>query len=462
MADDERPNFAVRRGTLLRRVRRAPDSFRRLFDLALFGLLVLSFVPTRAEAGGERAAPRLSRANGTVAVLFPEVELALHEPLPPKPAPEASGPGVRTDSFVIYPVLGASELYNDNLFAARHDPHSDFIALVEPSLTVVSDEPARKIAFRAAGHAGRYKMHGSENFTDGETSAEARYDVLPGTRVYGGLWAGQDHEERDSREESLGRGPTRFADFAGYAGILQRIGQLSIRAGGRIERLDFRDTPGSLGKINHDDRDRVLQTGGVRLGYTIAPEVQPFVQAAVDIRRYDDGRDDQGFARDSDGTRLLGGVRATLAPGLTAQIFAGHMGQNYEDARFKDVSHAAFGGVFNWHPRAGTAVDVLVDRWVSETTLANTSSILQTTAGLTVRQEIDERLSAALRLGGGTDKYLGAGQVDTLLSAGATVTWKIGPHFSLVGEYNRLRVTSTNDSDEYGRNTVLLGVEGRF
>lgn len=449
MADDDRPTLPARRATLPR--------------VAAFGLFVLFFGPLGAEAGGERAPPRPSRANGAAAaLLFPEVELALHEPLPPKPAPDAPGPGVRAGSFAIYPVLGASELYNDNIFAARDNPRSDFISLVEPSLTAVSDEPARKIALKAAGHAGRHTMHGSENFTDGEASAEARYALSPETRVYGGLWAGRDHEERDSREESLGRGPTRFADLAGYAGMLRRIGRFSVRAGGRVERLDFRDTPGTLGKINHDDRDRALYTGGVRLGYTIAPEVQPFVQAAFDLRRYDDGRDDRGFARDSDGTRLLGGVRATLAPGLGAQAFAGAMGQNYKDARFKDVNGTAFGGVLNWKPRTGTSVDLLVDRWVSETTLANASSIVQTTASLAVRQRIGERLSATLRLGGGTDKYLGIGQVDTPLSAGATVTWKISPHISLMGEYNNLRVASTNDSDEYRRNTVLLGVEGRF
>ena len=387
-------------------------------------------------------------------------ELALHEPLPPEEEPE--GPGVRLGAFVLFPVLGLSEIHDDNIFAARDNRKHDFVTVVAPSLTAIADGPAEYVRLRAGGQIGRYKMHGSEDYADGNTSAEGRLDLSPATRIFGGAWLGRDHEERESSDEVFGREPTRYFDLQGYGGIRHRIGPLSVRLGGRVERLDFRDTKSSTGEINNDDRDRTAYAGGARISFDLFPEFEPFAQAGFDFRRYDTATDDNRFARDSNGRRLVLGARLSPIPDLSLQAFAGAMTQDYDDDRLKGVHRPALGASLSWQAAPKTRIGAFLDRTIEETTLANAASTVETVGALTLRQEIAERFVVLARAGAGRSRFAGIGREDELVFAGATVTWRINPRISLIGEYHWTGQTSTVDGEAYRRNRALIGVEGRF
>lgn len=361
-------------------------------------------------------------------------ELALHEPLPLEKDPE--GPGVPLGTFILFPVLGLSEVYDDNIFAARDNRRHDFVTVVAPSLTAIANDSAKYVRLRAGADVGRYKMHGSEDYADGHASAEGRFDLSPSTSVFGGAWLGHDHEERESFNEVFGREPTRYFDLQGYGGIRHRIGPFTVRLGGRIERLDFRDTESSTGEINNDDRDRTLYAGGARVGFDLFPGGEPFAQAGFDSRRYDTAADDNLFVRDSNGRRFILGARLSPVPDLSVQAFAGTMTQIYDDARLKDVHQPALGASLNWNAAPGTRIGAILDRTIEESTLANASATVDTVGALTLRQEIAERLVVHARAGAGQARFAGIGREDELVFAGATVTWRISPRISLVGEYH--------------------------
>ena len=418
-------------------------SVGRLLRLAAGVALALLAVPASAETRTKEA-----------------TELALHEPLPPAQEPES--PGVRLGAFVLFPVLGVSEIYDDNIFAARDGRKHDFVTVAAPSLTAIADGSDEYVRLSAGGQIGRYKMHASENYADGQASAEGRFDLSPATRIFGGAWLGRDHEERESADEVFGREPTRYFDLQGYGGLRHRIGPVSVRLGGRIERLDFRDTPGNTGETNNDDRDRTVYAGGVRIAYAVSPEIEPFAQAGFDFRRYDTATDDNRFARDSDGRRLVLGARISPLTDLSFQAFAGIMTQNYDDARLKDAHWPALGASVDWRAAPRTRIGAFLDRTIEETTLANASSSVDTIGALTLGQEIAERLVVQARVGAGQSRFTGTGRADDLVFAGATVTWRINPRISLIGEYHWTGATSTVDGEAYRRNRVLIGVEGRF
>ncbi len=388
-------------------------------------------------------------------------ELALHEPLAVEEAP--TDPGVRAGPFLLFPVLGLSETYDDNIFAVHDDKKADFITTLAPSLTALAEGPDHAVRLRAGGQIGRYKLHASENFADGHAVAEGRLDLSPDTRIFGGAWAGRDHEERESANEAFGREPTRYFDFRSYGGVQHRLGRLSLRLGGRAERLDFRDTAASDGRtVNNDDRDRDLFGAGVQAAYAVTDDFEPFLQAAFDLRRYDAAADDNGFARDSDGGRLLAGARVRPAPAVLAEGFAGLMTQDYDDARLKNVTRLALGAALNWTPTPQTRLGAILDRAIDETTLANASGEVETSAALVLRQILAERLTAHLRLGAGRSEFAGNGRVDERVFAGGTLTWRLDSRLSLIGEYGWTGQTSSVDGEAYRRNRVMLGVEGRF
>lgn len=387
-------------------------------------------------------------------------ELALHEPLPLREDP--AGAGTRLGAFLLFPVLGVSETYDDNIFAARDRRKHDFVTVVAPSLIATLDRPAEYVRLNVGGHTGHHKMHASENFADGYASAEGRADLSPTTRIFGGAWLGRDHEERESPDEVFGREPTLYFDLQGYGGVRQQFGPVSVRIGGRVERLDFHDTRSTSGEINNDDRDRTLVSGGARIAVAIVPEFETFAQVGVDARRYDAATDDIGFARDSNGRRLALGARLSPRPDFYLQAFAGLMSQDYDDARLKDVHRPQFGGNLSWQAAPGTWLGALLDRTVGETTLADASATVDTVAALTLRREMGERFVLQARAGAGQSRFAGIGREDDVVFAGATLTWRIGARMSLIGEYYWTGQTSTVDGEAYRRNRAMIGVEGRF
>ncbi|MBM3581399.1 MAG: hypothetical protein FJX37_05465 [Alphaproteobacteria bacterium] len=389
-----------------------------------------------------------------------ETEMALHDPLPREEVP--TGPGVRAGSFVLFPVLGLGETFDDNIFASRDDRKADFVRTVSPALIAVTEGKDRFARLQIGAEAGLYKWHSSENYFDGHLSAESRMSLSAATQIFGGAWAGRDHEERESPNEVFGREPTRYFDLRGYGGVRHRMENLTLTAGGRVERLDFRDTSAAGGAINNDDRDRNILGGGVQASYALMDGFEPFIQAGLIARRYDDARDDNGFARDSTGMRFLAGARFRPAPNILAQAFAGLMIQNYDDARLKDIRRPALGASLNWTLAPETRLGAILDRALDETTLSGASGIVDTTAALFLRHGFTDRIAANLRLGLTRSEFPGAGRVDDLAFVGGTVSWRINSRFYLIGEYTWTGQTSTADGEAYRRNRVLLGLEGRF
>ncbi len=387
-------------------------------------------------------------------------ELALHEPLPAEESP--AGPGARLGAFLLFPILGVSENYDDNIFASGDRRKRDFATVVAPSLTAIADTPTEYVRLNAGSQIGRHKMHASENYADGHASAEGRLDLSPATRIFGGAWLGRDHERRESPDEVFGREPTRYFDLQGYGGVRQRFGPVSVRLGGRIERLDYRDTEGTAGEINNDDRDRTVLAGGARVGFDLFPGFEPFAQAGFDIRRYDTAADDSGFARDSNGRRFVLGARFSPNADLSLQAFAGIATQDYDDTRLEDVLRPLFGASLHWQAAPKTWVGAIADRTIEETTLANAAASVETSGALTLRQELAERLVLHARAGVGQSQFAGIGREDDFVFAGATLTWRLNPRISLIGEYHWVGVTSTEDGEAFRRNRIMIGVEGRF
>ena len=112
--------------------------------------------------------------------------------------------------------------------------------------------------------------------------------------------------------------------------------------------MNFVTGSGAINIINNDDRDRWQYTGGVRLGYEVSPRIEPYLQLAVDNRRYDATLDDLGYQRDSNGRRYLVGIRWNIPRKVKLDAFAGRLKQDYADARFNDVSAPLAGAALVW------------------------------------------------------------------------------------------------------------------
>lgn len=328
-------------------------------------------------------------------------------PTPASPV-SAAGTPFSLGSFLLYPELDTTWMYDSNVFYSPNDSRlSDHAWVFSPALWAMSNWTRHELDFHASVDSTRYATYKTENSNDYHLSTEGRYDFNSDTNVYGGVHFSQEHEDRESPSARNGLTPTLYHQLRLYGGVFHQFGRVSVRVASTAQKLnynnvDFLSSSGAIKLINNSDRDRWQYTGGVRVGYELTPRLEPYVQIAVDNRRYDSAVDDLGYQRDSNGMRYLAGVRWNIPKVLKLDAFAGWMQQDYKDPRFANVSAPVIGTALQWSATDRTSVTAYLDRTVEETTVTSTpspsvvlvsSSYINTYASLGVEQRLTDKLS---------------------------------------------------------------------
>ncbi|MGN6581505.1 MAG: outer membrane beta-barrel protein, partial [Bordetella sp.] len=264
-----------------------------------------------------------------------------------------------------------------------------------------------ELDFHASLDSTRYATYKTENSNDYHLSTEGRYDFSSDTNVYGGVHFSQEHEDRESPSARNGLTPTLYHQLRLYGGAFRQFGRVSVRVAGTAQKLDYNNvdfltSSGAIKLINNGDRNRWQYTGGVRVGYEITPRIEPYVQIALDNRRYDSAADDLGYQRNSSGMRYLAGVRWNIPRTLKLDAFAGWMQQDYKDPRFGTVSAPVIGTALQWSATDRTTLTAYLDRTIEETTVTSTpspsvvlvsSSYINTYASLGVEHRLTDKLT---------------------------------------------------------------------
>ncbi len=393
----------------------------------------------------------------------------------PTPASPTSAVGTpfSVGSFLIYPELDTSWMYDSNVYFLSNDTRlSDRAWIFSPSIRAQSNWVKHELDFHASVDSTRYSTYTSENSNDFHLSTEGRYDFSADTNVYGGVHFAQEHEDRESPSARNGLTPTQYHQLRLYGGVFHQFGRVSVRVAGTAQQLvynnvDFLSSSGAVNIINNSDRNRWQYTGGVRVGYEITPRVEPYIQVAFDRRRYESMLDDLGYERDSNGMRYLAGVRWNIPRVLKLDAFAGWLQQNYRDPRFVDVTAPVVGTALQWAPTDRTTVSAYLDRTVEETTVTSTpspdvllvsSSYLNTYASLGVDHRLTDKLT--LRGTGSVSHvaYKGIPRSDDYYGATIGMVYQFHRNLFLDLSVTARRLNSGVPTESFNQYTVMARV----
>ncbi len=396
---------------------------------------------------------------------------AAEPPVAEAAAPEAPSPG-----FVWRPQLALTPMYDDNIYALPADAIADWVWVVSPTLSAESQWDTHRLRFDAGAELGRYDEYTSEDYDDWWVNVDGRFDLAPGSNLFGGLGFSQEHEDRGSPDavapaETLAAipgEPTVYTALTAQGGVVHRLGDTQLRAGATFEQLDYDDVPSLAGStIDSDYRDRRVLGLAFRLSRPLDERHDLFVQALWNQRRYDETPDAYGYYRDSDGYRLAVGLKGQLARGLEAEGYVGYLRQDYEDARFDTVSAPDFAGKINWRTGPRTGVRLTLERSVNETTLEGSSSYLYTNLAGSVAHQLDDRTTLNANLGAGLVAYQDVGRDDWMYTAGVSAQFRLVPQVYLTAGYRWVRRDSnegdgfylgSSDPFDYDRQQVYLTI----
>lgn len=349
--------------------------------------------------------------------------------------------------------------YTDNVYFSRplfdQPRRGDWVTVIRPAIGYGYVFDKGRIDLGATADIGRYATYSSEDYADFNTYANGRYQFDAATIGVWGVNFGRDHEPRSSidPQDQIGPTPTEYWKTSAYGAISHRFGDNTLKLGATYEGYDFLDEPG----INNDDRDRDMGTLGARLTHKLASGQSVFAETTLDLRRYRDPIDDNGYMRDSQGVRAIGGWQANIGEHGRAELYGGLIYQDFRDPRFANIVAPDFGGRYTWSAD-GTSITADLRRTLDETTLAGTSSYITTRGSLQLSQD----LANHIRLYGGASladlDFQDSSRRDQLTNFWLGARKYLSPHVYVGAEAGFEERESTDPVNDYTETRIMARV----
>ncbi|QID16431.1 outer membrane beta-barrel protein [Nitrogeniibacter mangrovi] len=363
--------------------------------------------------------------------------------------------GLPWGNFRVYPSITLTHGLDSNLYGEARGETRSWVTTLTPAIEARSQWARHGLDLSAGADLTSYPAHSAENTDDYWLKAAGHVDLTDTGQLLGQAYARRDHEERGSPESTSGETPTIYDTHGVVLGVNQRLGDVTLRLGLVHETLDF-DTPtGILG--TNDDRDRTLDSIGMRASYAVATGLSVFAQVTTDTRHYDETEDDNGYRRDSDGHRVTVG-----ASGGTGRVrweaFAGEIQQDYDDARLQDVHRPYAGAVVRWQAASATRITGRFSQSLNETTLAGASSYFTSNVSAKLEHALDAHWLITGALAYGRSDYQGIDLTNRTLRGDLGVRYYLNDDWFAGASYRYLHRGSTLAAYEYFDDLLYVSV----
>lgn len=394
----------------------------------------------------------------SVSVATAQPEERLRQGVLERDRPAYAAKGIRAGSFLLYPALDLSAVYDDNIYATDGNEEGDFIIQTRPQLRAETNLPQHAFWFRGDVLTGTYLDNSDENRVDWYVGGGSRIDATRATNWNTDIEYQKDTEDRGSPDASgAADEPVSFRRFQADSSVRFRPGRFNITGGGIFENYDFDDVGLiSGGTQNNDDRDRDVYAGYARLGYEASPGYELFLLGLYAITNYDSSLDDNGFNRDSHGYQLEGGARFEITNVISGEASVGYLSRDYFDNRLPGISGISTEMRANWFVTRLTTLTFGASRRVQETTLNDAAGYLDTVFDAGIDHELMRNLILSGNLRYGERDYEGISRTDDHYEAMARALYLINRNYSIAGEYRYYNRDSSAATEDYVRNLVML------
>ncbi|MCO6048809.1 outer membrane beta-barrel protein [Mesorhizobium sp. RP14(2022)] len=248
----------------------------------------------------------------------------------------------------------------------------------------------------------------------------------------------------------------------GEAGIERRLGPLRLALTGVLERDIYGDVTLANGDtLSQEARNSTLAALRFRTGYEVSPALQPFVEAEIGRRFYDEEEDESGTERSANRLGLRTGVALDLREKLQGEIAVGYLRESFDDSGLDPIQGVSLDGTLAWSPLRGTNVALRAATTIESTTAVNESGSLVHDLRLDVERTLRANLTARASLGLSWRDYVGSDGHDLTWSAELETTYWFNRDFGLTGRLRHEQLSSSFEGRDYDATSVFGGVTVR-
>ena len=369
------------------------------------------------------------------------------------PRPDFDPAPIQVGSFELFPTLELGETYDSNIYATRTGEKDDAVGTIRPIVNLFSNWGRHALSITTFGDSNFYSQHPSENYNNAVVDMNGRYDIVDRTWISGRAGYQRLAETRTSPNAVDGSEPTTFGVAKAGATAYRGVGKIKVNADYDYKRFDYDATKSSTGMIDQSNRDRDEHLMGGKVAYEVTGNMKPYVRGAYNVRSYDRNR-----THDSDGFEAVVGAQADFGGITSVDLFAGWMEQYYDHfTAKKKASTPKIGGRLDWNVTGMTSLALEADRTIEDFAAAGSSSYYQTGGSVTLTHELRRNIILEANSSySHLDFNGGLNRDDDVVTAGLGGRYLINRNLYTDVFYNYETKYSTDNANEYDRNTVTL------
>lgn len=372
--------------------------------------------------------------------------------------------GYRFNSFRVQPSIAGGYEYDSNIFRENVNRNNAFTVEISPRVEVVSDWNRHGIRLTLDSEYGIRADNSDDNYFDYSAELAGILDITRRMRVLSSFGYRRGHEDRGTDDVAatlLAVGPSEFGTV--FLNVLGEaaFGRFVVSPFFNGRQRDFDDVAlVGGGIVNNDDRDRREIEAGVELSYEVRNGFSAFVRPSYLNTNYSDAVDDGGNNRDSDGFRVLAGMKVDLTRLVEASVGVGYQAFDYESPLLSDFSGFAVDAQGIWSITPRLQLIFSASRSVVETTVGGASSAVR--LGGEIGAEYDLLRTVVLKADAGfiNIDYQGTARSDNLFSAGFGADWRVSRDFTVSPfyDFNFRKTTQVG----LGFRSHELGLDARY
>lgn len=380
-----------------------------------------------------------------------------------RPRPEVDPLGVRVGSFLLFPRLGVTGEYNDNIFATDDNETDDFITIIEPRLSLESDWSRHALNLRAGVEAGLHADNQSQNYVDGDVALDGRLDITRDQALRAGIGYARRHEQPEDVDTNVGNQTNDYDVFNAFVRHDNRFGRFRTVVDGDARRAEYQNQGDNQ---NNNIKDQWNYGGGVRLGYEVVRGYEAFGRVSASRTSFDT---DVAYD-DSYGIQAVFGVGLDLGGVLFGDVFAGYLGEFFDSSEVDTIHAPTFGGSLTWNVTTLTTLTATVTRTARSTTESGADSYVLTDGRLSADHELLRNLLLNANFSVANYDYDGADREDYVFGAGIGARYLMNRNLTASLGYQYLSRTADKAqqgggsaaSQSYGQNVFRIGLQAQF
>jgi hypothetical protein len=347
-----------------------------------------------------------------------------------RPRPLYEAEGVREGDFLIRPSLDESFGYNSNLLGTENALGSAFID-TNPAIDIASDWARDRVGLSASLNNIVDLNAPSQSHTDGSIGVGGSYTIGEGDASLG-------YTHLSEHENGTDIGAIASATPIGYnvddvrGEVTTVIGPLSVTP--NVDVADFRYGDATLGSasVSESYQDRLITTGGVTGRYDNGAEGLLLVLQGVDSHYTNEQPGQPSF--DSRSLVALAGFDTESNEEVwRLRLLAGLEYRSFAASQFSDRLEPIVEASVIWTPSRMLTLTGTLTRTVEEPQSQGTDGYIYSIARLVADYEWRRNILLQGRVGYQEADFLQGSGSQTIVSAGAGVTWLINRdiHISL-------------------------------